>query len=298
VLIPTIDRYPYLRVVLNQLRAQTAPVREIIVVDQTPIERRDPQIANEYRDLPLVVIGLDTAGQCTSRNAGLARARGDHILFLDDDVEIKPDLVARHLAHLQRTNADVSSGVAQEPTTGALPEAFTRARASDVFPTHNTLTRRVSLERSGLFDLAYDHGSRADGDLGMRVYLAGMVMLLDPAISVLHHHAPRGGLRTHGARVITYGGSRRRITHRSLPDVTELYRALRYFSDRQVREVVVQAAVGTLSAHGGAVRKLLKAAYGLLVMPDTLVRLRRRLSEARGMLDRYPQIPVLPPRNR
>ena len=68
-------------------------------------------------------------------------------------------------------------------------------------------------------------------------------MMLEPAISVLHHHAPRGGLRAHGARVVTYASSRRRITHRHLPEVTEVYRSLRYFSPVQVHEALVQSAV-------------------------------------------------------
>ena len=80
-----------------------------------------------------------------------------------------------------------------------LPDAFTLRRASDVFPTNNTMLRKSALRLSGLFDLAYEHGPRADGDLGMRLYLSGARMLLDPEIRVLHHHAPSGGLRTHKA---------------------------------------------------------------------------------------------------
>ncbi len=197
--------------------------------------------------------------------------------------------------HLERSGGAVSSGVANEPSAGALPAAFRIARPADVFPTNNTLARREALEQSGLFDIAYDHGARADGDLGMRVYLSGSVMMLEPAISVLHHHAPRGGLRAHGARVITYASSRRRITHRHLPEVTEIYRSLRYFSAAQVREALVQSAVATLSAHGGIARRALKLVYGALMMPNTIWRLRARLASARAMLTKFPQIPTLPP---
>jgi hypothetical protein len=130
----------------------------------------------------------------------------------------------------------------------------------------------------------------------MRAYLSGAVMLLSPAIVVLHHHAPRGGLRTHGARVATYAGSRRRITMRNLPEVTEIYRALRYFSERQVREALAQSAAGTLSAHAGGWRRAAKAVYGLVMMPHTLWQIRRRLRDARAMLARFPVIPTLPPR--
>ena len=296
VLIPTLDRPEYLRTILRQLRLQTVRAREVIVVDQAPAERRDPALAADFADLSLTVLALETAGQCTARNAGLLRARGDAILFVDDDDEIEPDLIARHLEHLAESGADVSSGVARERAAGPIPEAFTRARASDVFPTNNTLAKRGVLERSGLFDLAYDHGARADGDLGMRAYLSGAVMLLSPSIVVLHHHAPRGGLRTHGARVATYAGSRRRITMRNLPEVTEIYRALRYFSERQVREALAQSAAGTLSAHAGGWRRAAKALYGLVMMPHTLWQIRRRLRDARAMLARFPVIPTLPPR--
>ena len=296
VLVPTLDRYEHLRVLLSQLRTQTMPAAEIIVVDQTPKDRRDAKLGADFADLPLRLLELATPGQCSSRNAGLAIARGDAILFVDDDDEISPDLIARHVQHLELSGADVSSGVAQEPSSGPLPETFKRPRASDVFPTNNTLARRIALERSGLFDLAYEHGARADGDLGMRVYLAGTVMMLNPDISVLHHHAPRGGLRTHGARVVTYASSRRRILQRQLPEVTEIYRAMRYFTERQVRESLAQSALGTLSAHGSAVRRGLKVLYGAAMLPMTLIQLRRRVDGARAMLERYPQIPALPRR--
>jgi hypothetical protein len=177
-----------------------------------------------------------------------------------------------------------------------LPAAFTIPRASDVFPTNNTLALREVIERSGMFDLAYDHGARADGDLGMRIYLAGAVMMLDPHIDVLHHHAPRGGLRAHGARRITYASSRRHLTHRQLPEVTELYRTLRYFTPRQLRESLWQSAFGTLSAHGSRSRRALKFIVGLTALPGTIWQIRRRLAAARAMCSRYPEIPALPAR--
>ncbi len=196
VLIPTVDRYPYLLTLLEQLRQQTVPAHEVIIVDQTPRDRRTTELESRFPDLPLHVITLDKAGQCSSRNAGLEAATGDYILFLDDDDEIPADLIERHLRSLHRFRCEVSSGVAVEVGAGPLPEAFTFLRTSDVFPTNNTLVDRDVLVRSGLFDLAFDRGARADHDLGTRIYLSGAFMVMDPDISVLHHHAPQGGLRS------------------------------------------------------------------------------------------------------
>src|SRR3989338_4223815 len=114
VLIPTLDRYPYLRPLLDQLRKQTVKPLEIIVIDQTPIERRELQLPNELKDLPLKMIYRDQPGQCSSRNAGLQVAQGNYVLFLDDDNEIQPDLIEKHLKSLNFFKNEVSSGVAEE----------------------------------------------------------------------------------------------------------------------------------------------------------------------------------------
>lgn len=293
VIIPTIDRYAYLRTLLDQLRRQTVPPLEIIVADQTPEARRDHTLADPFADLPLRVIHADAPGQCSSRNTAIELARGELLLFLDDDDEIEPDLIERHLSHLRDSGTDVSAGVADEVGAGPLPEAFRHRRASDVFPTNNAMVRRTMLARSGLFDLAYERGQRADGDLGMRMYLTGALMLLNPEIRVLHHHAPRGGLRVHRARVVTYASSRERLTHRHLPSATEIYLARRYFRPDQVRESLLLRICGTLSVRGPLLKKALKLLVGAASLPITLWQVQRRYRRASQMLVDYPQIPEL-----
>ena len=291
VLIPTLDRYPHLFVLLDHLRAQTVPPLEIIVVDQTEAAARDYDWPARFADLPLRVIWRDMAGQCSSRNAGLVAARGEVVLFLDDDDEAPPDLIARHLAYLARFGVDASCGVAEELGAGALPAAFRLVRDSDVFPTNNALLRTAALADAGLFDLAYERGERADGDLGMRLYLAGKTLGLNPGASVVHLHAPRGGLRQHRARVVTRGGSRGSIGGRHLLAPTEGYYWSRYFTPRQVHEALLIRSVGTLRGEGGGLRRLLRAALMTLRLPDTWRQNRARLAEGRALLARHPSIP-------
>lgn len=292
VLIPTLDRYSYLRTLLDQLRHQTIPAHEIIIVDQTSRERRDLLLAADFADLPLRLIYQDSPGQCSSRNTGLQVATGDYILFVDDDDEVPPSLVESHLKNLQTFCADVSSGVVDE--VGIAPEAVTRmTRASDVFPTNNTLVRREVLRRSGLFDLAYNRGQRADGDLGMRIYLSGASMVLDSRISVLHHHAPTGGLRVHKARAITYASSRQRITQRHVPTATDIYLTMRYFTPRQKREMLWHGALGTFSVRGSFRKQLLKIMVSAICLPHTLRQIRARLTDAKKMREVFPRIPEL-----
>ena len=293
VVIPTLDRYPYLRVLLAQLGEQSIMPHEVIVVDQTPVPRRDESLPDDFAHLPLRVIQRDQPGQCSSRNLALQQARGEYVLFLDDDDEISDDLIEAHLRHLQTERADVSCGTVDERGAGGLPPHFAHTRASDVFPTNNALLRRDLLKTSGLFDLAYERGPRADADLGMRLYLGGALMRYTPHISVLHHHAPRGGLRSHGARVVTYASSRQHLTQRHIPAATELYLMLRYYSPRQLREAQWLRAFGTLAGQDSLARRMLKAMVGFLLLPDTWFRIASRRRDALQMLEDYPQIPVL-----
>ena len=293
VLIPTINRYPYLRVLLDQLRHQTIKPFEILVIDQTPAQLRDGQLPQEFADLPLRWFTLEQAGQCSSRNFGLKQAKGDFVLFMDDDDEIPHDLIEAHLTVLTILGNSVSNGGANEVNAGPLPVSFTFQRISDVFPAGNTLIKKAILQKSGLFDLAYDHGQRADGDLGMRIYLSGERMFLNPEITVLHHHAPQGGLRTHKARVNTRAASRKKITLRVLPSVSDIYLGRRYFTSKQVREMLWISVLGTFSLHGPRWKQIAKAVVSFFALPNSLCQIHERNRKVDEMVRTYPQIPNL-----
>ncbi len=290
VLIPTLNRYPYLEKVLEGLRTQTIKPLEVIIVDQSRKENRNPEFYKNFSDLPLKTMYQDEPGQCSSRNAGLQKAEGKYVLFLDDDDEIEPDLIGKHLRNFELYQCEVSSGVADEVGAGPLPRNFTFVRQSDVFPTNNTMIKRDILKKSGLFDLAYNRKQRADGDLGMRIYLSGAHMILDPSISVLHHHAPEGGLRQHKARVTTYAKSRHSLFAQQLPSDSEIYLGLRYFSNEQVAEFLWHKSFGTLFVHANQIKKMLKAVLGFLLLPHTLYEIIKRYQSAKTMLNQFPQI--------
>jgi glycosyltransferase involved in cell wall biosynthesis len=293
VLIPTVNRYPFLRTLLNQLRHQTVTPLEIIVIDQTQESRRDLTIIGEFFDLPIHWITLEHIGQCSSRNTGLLRSKGDYILFLDDDVEIPSDLIEIHLKNLVNFYCQVSSGVVYE-IDNKLPTKYeNHTQISDVFPAGNSLIMKRILVKTGLFDLAYDHGQSADRDLGMRIYLSGFKSILDPTINILHHRAKVGGLREHNARVNTYSRSRNDILKLNLPTISDIYFAKRYFSTRQVREMLWISVLGTFSVRGKWWKRSLKTLISTLRLPCTIWQIHKRLKQAEVLLKHYPQIPHL-----
>lgn len=291
IIVPTVERYPYLITVLNQLLSQSILPSEVIVIDQTPPAERKPELSTGYDTIGLRYFTMDQPGQCGSRNLGLLQSSGDYILFIDDDVEVKPDLLEQHLRCLEYFDADVSCGVCDEVDAGPIPYDYTFIRQSEVFPTNNGMVKRSALEKSGLFDMAFDHGQRADGDLGARLYKTGIRLILNPEIRVLHHRAPRGGLRKHNVRKVTYSSSRKYITHFRIPHITELYLNQRHFSTTEQKEYILLSLLGSFSIRGNALRKVLKICYALIKMPYTIREIRRRKKAVNDLFKRYPQIP-------
>jgi GT2 family glycosyltransferase len=291
VLIPTLERYPYLRNELTQLRDQTVRPLEIMVMDQTPAPDRDTSFPGEFSDLPLRVFFQETQGQCTGWNKGLLESRGDFILFLGDDADdIRPDFLESLLRTLHACQADMVACRVDELGALAIPSSKLHMQISDTFPI--ALIRRESLRASGLMDYAFDRGARADADLGLRCCKTGALMVYDPSIRVLHHHAPRGGLRAHKARVITRAKSRHSLFFRQVPTFTEIYLARRHFSSRKAREILWVKFIGTFSFKGNGMWKLLKVLISLCTIPGFVFMTWRATRQAEELLINFPKIPT------
>ena len=291
VIIPTVDRYPYLFTLLDQLVEQTRLPDEVFIIDQSPIENRQAVSLTKYDAIGLKVIQQDQPGQCRARNAALQLCTGNLILFLDDDVEVGPDFIELHLLNLTYHNADVSCGTVHEPDQTCGESKL--IRIADGFATGNSLVKRNVLLKSGLFDLSYDRGQKADGDLGARIHKSGALMILNNEIDILHHRAPSGGLRKHNVRKISYAGSRSNVLQFRLPHVTELYFNRKYFTALQQREHIWLTLLGTFSIRGGWMKKMLKIIWAFFNLPLNLYKIISRDRKAVQILKSDPITPIL-----
>ncbi|MFO0888493.1 MAG: glycosyltransferase [Isosphaeraceae bacterium] len=95
IVIPVFNRLQYLDQAIRSVLDQTHPEIELIVVDDgSPL---DPQpVVSAYGDR-LTLIRKPNGGLASARNAGIERARGTYILFLDDDDYLEPTAVERLL---------------------------------------------------------------------------------------------------------------------------------------------------------------------------------------------------------
>ena len=108
---------------------------------------------------------------------------------------------------------------------------------------------------------------------------------------MLHHHASTGGLRSHGARVVTGGGSRRTLRQRNLIVATEVYQARRFFSERQVVQMLAIRRLAVVAARGSIGRRAARTLTQLVLLPSTELRMRGQVSRAGRLLREHPTIP-------
>jgi len=103
VIIPTHDRAPVIARAIDSVLAQEGVDLEVIVVDDGSTDDTREIIASRYgTDERVVYLFQERAGVAGARNAGLARARGELVAFLDSDDVWRPGKLALQLACLAR----------------------------------------------------------------------------------------------------------------------------------------------------------------------------------------------------
>ena len=232
VVLPTLGRYELLRPVLDQLRVQTIPAEQVVVVDQNDPDLRDHDLYADYADLKLEVVFQEQRGQWLARNAAVERCTGEWIAFIDDDSEVGPDFLEQHLEGLMRYSADLSTGASLAVIGAPVPDNYAFFRVADQWDSGNGMCHRQLLERFGLFDQQFDRQRRGDAEFGLRVQLGGGLVIHNPHAIRVHLKAQEGGLRTFGS----LDGFRHRDRTAPLPLPSMVYYTKRYHTRRQVRE--------------------------------------------------------------
>ena len=100
VIIPNYNNAGTLARALDSVLAQTHPAHEIIVVDDGSVDD-SRAVASAYGDR-IVYLHQPNAGVSAARNAGVRRATGDWLAFLDADDTFAPERLALHADWIRR----------------------------------------------------------------------------------------------------------------------------------------------------------------------------------------------------
>lgn len=198
VVVPTYNQSGPLQRCLRALLDQDLPSEtyEVIVVDDGSTDDTQAQVSVQQRDHPrLVLTRLSrNRGRSAARNAGVARARGTYVVFVDSDILVRRDFLGEHLRLHRRHGPRVLS---RGPVVlVATPEAAAAARipwlfASPAFlDTANAGVSRATLVEAGLFDEAFPGYGWEDFELGLRLQRLGIRRVFSRAAAAFHVQPP------------------------------------------------------------------------------------------------------------
>ncbi len=226
IIIPTLNRYLYLKDGLKDLEQQTHTNFEVIIVDQS--EPFQQQFYDQF-SLDLMVINQKEKALWMARNTAIENANSDLLLLYDDDSRVKKDWIENHLRCLEFFNASISSGVSISQSGAEVPTNYSFFRVSDQLDTGNVLIKKEVFQKIGLFDRQFEKQRMGDGEFGLRAYLEGFLNISNPRAGRLHLKVGSGGLREMGS----WDGFRPKkwLAPRPIPSVLYFFRT--YFGSNR-----------------------------------------------------------------
>jgi glycosyltransferase involved in cell wall biosynthesis len=196
VIIPTLNRYSYLKDVLTDLENQNYKNFEVIIVDQS--EPFDKSFYNNW-SFSLRYWYQEEKALWKARNDAIQSAHGEFLLLYDDDSRVDPNWIEHHIRTLDFFQSDISSGVSISQVGAKVPAHYSYFRWSEQLDTGNVMIKRQVFEQVGLFDRQFEKQRMGDGEFGLRSYLAGFKNISNPYAKRLHLKVSEGGLRQMGS---------------------------------------------------------------------------------------------------
>ena len=296
------QRRDALREALEGCRAQRYPVLEILAVDNASTDGSAEMVRDEFPDVRLVRLERNLAA--AGRNAGIAAAKGDIVVTIDNDVRFTTDDdVERAVAAFQRHPRAAVVNFTILGADGTLSRRdWCHPRDPDEwaeheFPTDYVLEgasacRRDAFVASGGYWPPFFIGHEG-WDLALRLMEAGHELIYSPAVKVRHLVDPS----VRPSSRIYYTFTRNAIwvalrNHRVAPAVRTIAQdlALMGFAALRAGELGAYArgvrdAIAGARAALGERRPLSPATYAHIravraLKPHVLARIRRHVREA------------------
>ncbi len=196
VVVPAYNHAPVLRHTLAHLTAQTLDLDayEIVVVDDGSTDETPEVIASAASDRARVRgIRLDpNRGRSAARNAGIRAAGSTLIVFIDGDVLVKREFLARHLEmHRSARRPAVGRGPVATIPSPEIPSRAPLIRHSPAYlSTANASVPRQALFEAGLFDEGFRAYGWEDFDLGLRLKARGLPRVYSHDAVAFHVEPP------------------------------------------------------------------------------------------------------------
>jgi glycosyltransferase involved in cell wall biosynthesis len=195
VIIPTIGRKDYLYDVLKDLAKQTLLPKNVIIVEQNPLENSVSELnylTTEYWPFNIKHTFTNQLGVCNARNIALNNVISDWVFFADDDIRLSNSFFNDSFNIFEAYGVSACSFLCLRPGQNQM---FFRTHQTTVFGAGSSMVTSKVLK--GLkFNLDYEFGFGEDLEFGMQLRNKGIDIAFIPNLKIKHLKAPIGGYRT------------------------------------------------------------------------------------------------------
>ena len=204
VIIPAYNCLPLLMITIQSLEKQDLPYSEfeVIVVDDCSSDGAKDFLLSYKGNMNLIpLINEENLGRAKSRNRGIEHVGGEKIIFIDADMEFRPDFLSKHLSlHKDKPIATVGSVVFHPGLEkNGLMRYFEKRGAAKLEPgqpipgryflSGNSCVPASVVREIGGFDEGFQAYGGEDLEFGLRV--AEKVQLYYVPEAVTYHHHSR-----------------------------------------------------------------------------------------------------------
>jgi glycosyltransferase involved in cell wall biosynthesis len=174
IIIPTHNREKFLYKCLNALNNQTYPASkyEIIIVNDGSTDNTEKMIKQVNLKPGLIYHYQEQTGPAGARNWGIKHSNGEFIIFIDDDIIVKPEFIENHIIAQKKHKKIIVHGPViytnnlDNPTSEEMKITdYSRA----FFATGNVSIRKKLLLEAGLFNETFKEYGWEDLELGYRL---------------------------------------------------------------------------------------------------------------------------------
>ena len=204
VIIPTHNRADALELTLQHLAKQDFDAAwEVIVVNNNCTDNTDEIVKNQKFPVSLKLIHEEKPGPAATRNAGAKAAKGEAIVFIDNDILVSPDFVRKHFETLQANPKTWFVGRVINPANlretafgryrDDLHESYFQGLPTEDFVDYpgatgqNWAMRREEFFVADTFDESYSIASCEDAELALRARKQGFRTMFNPQSVVVHN---------------------------------------------------------------------------------------------------------------
>lgn len=192
----TYNRSALLRRVLEACFDQNADEEyEVVLVNDgsTDGTRDVIEFMRKRATCPFAVVEQPNGGLARARNAGIARARGERIIFIDDDVLVLPNFVAEHIRSGRAfPGRIVRGGAINVESFDDLPPPIWSLRnySANYFWTTNVSVPLDTLRAAGGFNESFAEYGWEDIDVGLRLRANRVRATFNPR-ALAYHYKPK-----------------------------------------------------------------------------------------------------------